>query len=148
VPLAPKPSMALVPVAPLPAWLPLESWSAYLEMRRKKRAVPTPHAIDLLLKRLEKWVQQGHDPTEILDTSTRSNWTDIYEPKAGSSHGTSRQRPPTANDKNLAGAALAIASFGADDDQCGEAEAHRDAGGSVLPLLDAGLHASAGRRTV
>lgn len=51
--------------------------------------------------------------------------------------GNGRGKPPSANDKNLAGAALAIASFGDDDDEPREAAADRDAGRPVLPFLDA-----------
>lgn len=56
-----------------------------------------------------------------------------------------RQRFPTANDKNLAGAALAIASFSDHDDEPGEAASDRDAGGTLLPFLDPGLHTRTGR---
>jgi hypothetical protein len=59
-----------------------------------------------------------------------------------------RGKLPTANDKNLAGAAIAIASFGPNDDQCGEAEVDRDAGEPVLPLLDARFHTGTGRGPV
>jgi hypothetical protein len=144
-PVSRETSKALVVVQSLPDWLPLEAWSAYLEMRRRKRAAPTPHAINLILGRLDRWRKLGHDPTDILNTSTRSNWTDIYEPKDGK-NGNSRQR--TANSNNLAGAALAIASLDSDDVQFGQATGDSDAGGPLLPLLDARFHTGTGGREV
>lgn len=138
-------SKALVVVQSLPDWLPLDAWSAYLEMRRKKRAKPTPHAIDLVLKELDRLRGKGHDPTEILNTSTRSNWTDVYEPKDGK-NGNSRHR--TANNNNLAGAALAIAALSDNDVECGQAAGDSHAGGPVLPLLDTRFHTGTGSREV
>lgn len=54
----------------------------YLEMRKKKNAVPTPHALDLINKDLEKF-SKGDEKIkiEILNLSTKNNWTGIFEPK-------------------------------------------------------------------
>lgn len=77
------PDGALVLAKPsLPDWLPLEAWRGYLEMRRKARKPPTDRAISDILGKLGELRMKGHDPTTILDNSTRNNWTDIYEPKA------------------------------------------------------------------
>lgn len=67
--------------AGLPDWLPLPEWDAYLEMRKKKRAVPTDHAIALLLADLEAMKAKGFDPVVVLNQSTKNNWTGIFEPK-------------------------------------------------------------------
>lgn len=129
----PRETKSLTVVQSLPDWLPLDAWSAFLEMRRKKRAKPTPHAIDLLLKRLAEMVANGHDPGEILNTSTRSNWTDIYAPKPEKAHGNARK--PTAHDNFNAGVAGFIASLGGDADEGGEDQAGPHADAARLPLL-------------
>lgn len=66
----------------LPDWLPAKPWNAFLEMRRDKDAWPTPGAVDLMLGKLDRWRAKGHDPGEVLNTSTISRWTGIFEPKA------------------------------------------------------------------
>ncbi len=66
---------------PLPDWMPLDMWDAYLDMRKNKRAVPTEKATKLIIDKLEKWRGKGHDPSEILEKSITSNWTDIFEPR-------------------------------------------------------------------
>jgi hypothetical protein len=65
----------------IPDWVDPTAWNGFLDMRREKRAWPTAHAIDLLLAALTKWRAKGHDPTEILNTSTACNWTGLFEPK-------------------------------------------------------------------
>lgn len=96
-----SPALRAVPPKPLPDWLPLEAWSAFLAMRRKIKKVPTDYAVDLLLAKLEKFRLKGHDPTEVLDYSTQNNYPGIFEPKA-EKHG---QR--TAHENFALGAYLA-----------------------------------------
>lgn len=67
---------------PIPDWMPTGQWEAYLEMRKAKGAKPTPHAIGLLIAKLDRWRASGHDPGAILDNSTENNWTGLFEPKA------------------------------------------------------------------
>lgn len=66
----------------VPGWLPAGPWAAFLEMRKQKGAWPTASAVELLVQKLDRWRAQGHDPGEILNTSTENNWTGIFEPKA------------------------------------------------------------------
>lgn len=77
-----------VAVIDLPEWIDREVWNAYLEMRKKKRAVPTDRALKGILTQLGIFRNKGHDPNAVLDTSIRSNWTDVYEPKTGAGNGT------------------------------------------------------------
>lgn len=65
----------------LPEWMPAEAWAAFLDMRKRKGAAPTPNAIALLIGKLEGWRAKGHDPGEILNNSTMNNWTGLFEPK-------------------------------------------------------------------
>jgi biotin operon repressor len=66
----------------VPGWMPAEAWAAFLDMRNRKGAWPSPGAVDLIVDKLERWKAQGHDPGEILNTSTMNNWTGVFEPKA------------------------------------------------------------------
>lgn len=65
----------------LPDWVPRPQWDAYLEMRAKKRAVPTDHAKSLIVGELEELRRAGHDPGRVLDQSTMKNWTGVFKLK-------------------------------------------------------------------
>jgi len=62
----------------LPDWLPMESWSGYLEMRKKIKKPPTERAIELLLAALDSMRGSGQDIAAVLDKSTMANWVDVY----------------------------------------------------------------------
>ena len=76
----------------LPAWLPLDLWNAYLEMRHEKRKRPTEHAKDLVVRELDKLRVSGQDPGLVLDQSTRNGWTDVYELKGSNGNGTNHAK--------------------------------------------------------
>lgn len=65
----------------LPDWLPMDSWQAFMQTRKKKKASDTPYAIGLILKDLTKFHSSGHDVAEILNRSIKGGWSDVYEPK-------------------------------------------------------------------
>ena len=66
-----------------PAWIPMEAWNGYSEMRKKIKKPMTERAMELKFKELKKFKDAGHDITVILDKSTENSWTDLYEPKPG-----------------------------------------------------------------
>lgn len=65
----------------LPAWIPAEAWAGYVEMRKKKRAVMTPRAMELRIADLAKLRDAGQDVGAVLDQSTANGWTDVYPVK-------------------------------------------------------------------
>lgn len=78
----------------LPDFITEENWDAYMEMRKKKRAVPTEHAKVLLIKKLEEFRDAGDDPNEVLQRSIMNGWTGIFPlDKKGGQFGTHRQSP-------------------------------------------------------
>lgn len=70
--------------APLPDWVPSESWSGYVEMRKKIRKPMTDRARKLVLASLERMHEKGIDVGLVLDNSTKNSWIDVYEPKDSS----------------------------------------------------------------
>jgi len=76
----------------VPDWMPAEAWAAFLDMRDRKGAWPSPGAVDLIVDKLDRWRAAGHDPGDVLNTSTMNNWTGVFEPKA------TRNDRPTASD--------------------------------------------------
>lgn len=67
--------------APLPDWLPMDSWNGYAEMRERIRKPMTARAQQLVLKLLDGMRAKGLDVAQALDNSTRNSWIDVYEPK-------------------------------------------------------------------
>lgn len=70
----------------LPDWMPLQAWEAFRQMREKIRKPLTAYAERLAITKLEKFRMKGHDPTEILNQSTFSDYQDLYEPKKNGHH--------------------------------------------------------------
>lgn len=62
----------------LPDWMPIAAWNGYCEMRKKKKAVMTDRAIELRIRDLTAWRDEGQDIEAILDQSTANGWTDLY----------------------------------------------------------------------
>ncbi len=62
-----------------PDWLPLETWDAFLKMRKRIKKPPTDYAIKLLINKLDKYRLAGQDIQAILERSITSGWQDLYE---------------------------------------------------------------------
>ena len=68
------------------------AWEAYVEMRKNKRAKVTPSIAALVHSKLWTLAQKGHNPIEVLEQSTRSNWTDVYPIKEERQHESHHER--------------------------------------------------------
>lgn len=67
----------------LPEEIPTETWDAYMEVRKKKKAAQTPYALNLVIKKLVRIRDEcGDDPVDVLDKSITSGWSDVYPLKA------------------------------------------------------------------
>jgi hypothetical protein len=65
----------------LPSWINKEVWEAFLEMRKKKKKVPTEYAIQLIIKDLEAFKAAGDDPNKVLEKSIISGWPGVFSLK-------------------------------------------------------------------
>ena len=65
----------------LPDFINQEVWNEFISIREKKKAVNSPYALTKLINKLERLYQQGHDPTDLMNTAIINGWKDIYEPK-------------------------------------------------------------------
>lgn len=66
----------------LPDFIDKGAWDGYCEMRKKKpRAKMTDYARDLIVAELTRFHACGINITEVLNKSTKNNWTDVYAPK-------------------------------------------------------------------
>ncbi len=94
-----------------PAWLPLDAWNAYLDMRKKIKKPATEYAQTLLLKKLAAFYANDLDPGVILNQSIMNGWQDLYAPKDASTAYRGSARPSVA-DQNAANNAEAARLLG------------------------------------
>jgi len=73
-----KEKVAAAPVV-LPDWIPLDTWQAYLAMRKKIKKPATEYAIKLLIDKLTKFKGNGQDIKAVLEKSITSGWQDAFE---------------------------------------------------------------------
>jgi hypothetical protein len=62
----------------LPEWVDLATWNAFLEVRKKKKAPNTEHALKLIVKELERLKADNFNPHEILNQSIMRGWTGVF----------------------------------------------------------------------
>jgi len=72
------------PLPPTPKFIDSETWIEFLKMRKSIKAIPTPYAIELIFRKLQKFKDAGKDPNEILEQSIENNWKGLFAIKAGS----------------------------------------------------------------
>ncbi len=65
----------------LPDWIPLETWNAFIDMRKRIKKPATDFAKKLIIGKLEKFKSQGQDIVAILEKSITSGWQDVFELK-------------------------------------------------------------------
>ena len=65
----------------LPDWIPLETWNAFIDMRKRIKKPATDFAKKLIVGKLEKFKAQGQDVVAILEKSITSGWQDVFELK-------------------------------------------------------------------
>lgn len=74
-----KPTPIVFEVIDPPIWVPTDSWQAYLELRRAKKAKITAKAALMIFKKLREWMEKGQDPGAVLEQSVMNGWTGIFE---------------------------------------------------------------------
>lgn len=58
--------------------VPPDLWADFREHRRKLKHPMTERAEKGILKRLERFQTEGHDPVEVLEQSIRKGWSDVW----------------------------------------------------------------------
>jgi hypothetical protein len=66
---------------PVPDWVPIPTWNAFVEMRVKIKKPMTDHAKVLAVKKLDEFRSQGFEPRIILEAAILNNWQGLYLPK-------------------------------------------------------------------
>ena len=81
----------------LPGWIPADTWAAFMETRKAKKARSTDYALGLIVKSLERFKAAGHDPVDVLDNSIKAGWSDVYAPKTTAAITPGRRTPTPEN---------------------------------------------------
>ena len=63
----------------LPDWMPLETWEAFLAMRKRIKKPPTDYAMKLLIDKLARFKANGQNIQAVLEKSITSSWQDVFE---------------------------------------------------------------------
>jgi hypothetical protein len=80
----------------LPDWIDGKVWDAFIDMRKRAKAVPTIHAKNLLVNQLSKLKQSGDEPNKVLEQSIMNNWKGLFALKKEGNNGTvSKGNPRT-----------------------------------------------------
>ena len=58
-----------------------ETWEEFKNHRKKIKKPMTPYAEKLILKKLVKFKEQGHEPNECLEATIANGWQGVFEPK-------------------------------------------------------------------
>lgn len=77
----------------LPTWIPVEAWSAFVEMRQAmgSRGKLTVNAARLIVRELDKLRAQGHEPGAVLEQSVMNNWKGVFGLKGQPAGGRQQQ---------------------------------------------------------
>lgn len=99
-----QPSPAATALPDPPDFVDREAWQGFVAMRAKQRHPLTPRAAELVIAELKKLRKKGHDPTAVLDQSTRNGWRDVFALRnsAGNQHANSSSRGPTSAAERVA----------------------------------------------
>lgn len=82
--------------APQAALVPIATWLAFVEMRKKSRKPFTDHARDLIIIELQKLKDSGEDPVLVVEQSIRNGWLDVFPVRKENRNG--KPKPRDLND--------------------------------------------------
>lgn len=71
----------------LPEWVPSESWSAWLEVRRRVKAPNTPRALKMAVNELAKLRESGEDADAVLRQAVMRGYRGLFPTSRGPKDG-------------------------------------------------------------
>lgn len=63
---------------PLPTWMPAETWKAFKEHRRMLKSPMSQKAEQLILRKLQAFMDAGQNPEEIINQSIEHGWKGVF----------------------------------------------------------------------
>lgn len=74
----------------LPEWMPYSAWRSYVDMRVSIKSAMTLKAQELLIGKITKLRDAGHEPGALLEAATIANWKSVYTERAPNGAGANR----------------------------------------------------------
>jgi hypothetical protein len=75
----------------IPDWVPVDSWRAFVEMRRKIHKPLTDHAVKLAFRKLEMLRDSGQDPQAVLEQSILYDYQGLFPVREEKRNGSSKE---------------------------------------------------------
>lgn len=95
-----------------PDWIPLQTWNAFEQMRKRIKKPLTDEATKRIVARLEKWRSEGQSVEEILSMSIENEWQGLWPiEKTGGSNGNGKNNRSAENSRSLEGVETGSAYF-------------------------------------
>ena len=63
-----------------PDWVPKDDWTAWLEVRTKKKVPNTRRALEIAVGKLDELRAEGYQPQQILQSAIEKGWRGIFKP--------------------------------------------------------------------
>lgn len=76
----------------LPEWLPINDWNEWIKQRKKK---PTQRALELAIKELDKFREEGYSPESVLQHCIMNGYQGLFKPNKGAQHATHISNKPS-----------------------------------------------------
>lgn len=81
MPMKRKKKLAELDLDAIPAWLDPDIWTDFFENRKDLGEPMTPRAVSMMVRKLERLHDAGHDVHQCITTSIIKGWTDVYPPR-------------------------------------------------------------------
>ena len=67
---------------PVPEWLDHQAWKEWIQYRQEaKKPIKTALTVEKAFKLLGKCLEEGHDPTDVINTSIANGYQGLFKPK-------------------------------------------------------------------
>ena len=95
----------------LPPYIPPQLWEEFSQMRKEKRKPLTERTANGVIKKIEEYRQQGHDPPDLLRRAIDHEWLTVY-PRKNDENTNRDSTKPTRSEKIADAKRQALADLG------------------------------------
>lgn len=81
-----------------PEIVPIGLWLSFVEHRNRLRKPLTPHAGELVRRKLLEFKNLGHDPVTLIETAIERGWVTVFEPKPEERNNGNGKHKPSSSD--------------------------------------------------
>jgi hypothetical protein len=89
-----------------PEIVPIGLWLSFVEHRKGLKKPLTPHAGELVRRKLLELKNQGYNPVTLIETAIERGWVTVFEPKPEEKNGNGKHKPSSTDLANRNAKAL------------------------------------------